>query len=215
MTNDQLDAWFRVLGYGNPEAKVWFAGIEPGVDKGKEAAASPSGLKEFRVGAGSWLYDKAPDGGSRRSRAWTAPAQIVSNVYGPKSYEASWQYMMTANIAPLPRSSLNDRLPGEVDANAYRRKVMEDRIPRFLELLHTQAVRVLVIHGVTARREYELRTRLELVDEEQIIDSIKPMTAYRIRKTTVVLTNSFTRGSSFPNSDVVLLAGKIKGWLKQ
>lgn len=226
LDSDQLDQWFTVLGYGNLEAPVWFVGIEPGTDEdGKQASEGPHpDLLKEKIGDDEVRWDplpceKAPEG--KFSLAWKRPIKILQGVWeGHPGGEAdhwqwAWQHMMAANLAPLPRKSINTKLIG-IDENIYHQRVIDKRVPMLHRIFMNQpSLRVMVFHGKGAWTRYGVESGFGVTGDgwQKIQPSIAPhIQAWEYGKRRLVLTRSMTWNRYFDNAACDALAAKLKEW---
>ena len=203
-----LSQWFRVLGYGNPHASLWFVGIEPGhpnPDDYRPASSPPHpGMDKFAFGGAEYLYDANASvaSGEKVSRAWSRPLAFARRVFGLSAStslegDSAWGQCMLSNLAPLPRPT--EKHPLGVEATTYRERVKNERIPLFSRLLTEGPARAMVVHGKGAAGIYGADQQLGW-GELQIAPSTEGRVRYRkVDRSIVVFCHSLIRAR---NSDL-------------
>jgi len=152
--NDVLQ-WFDFLGYGNPKARLWFVGIEPG---GTAACGPPQILEKCSLQGDfsrTLYYDPKPSK-EDRSPTWTMIEEILKyadcNQRDPDC-QSIWERVMLANMAPLPRPSMKED-HGDIEQE-YVQKVRKHRIPQMKYFFdNLPRLRAMIFFGSTAWRRY-------------------------------------------------------------
>lgn len=196
MEQRQLDEWFSFLGYGCPDSLLWFVGIEPGGDQAFEPMPPQD---KYRFNNMDLLYDKnIPED---KNRVWNVSKELASI--------CKQDYFMS-NIAPLPRPNENIKLVGINNIKDYRARVISERVPRLKSIHESNPKRVTVFHGAGARSIYKVLEAFDL----NLNDSQREDTGLIIYETKrLIFTHNFSRGYSFPNSNVKYVSSLLNKWL--
>lgn len=199
ITMDDIDRFFHFLGYGDiKRARVWFLGSEPG----GEPHLFNRDQQEIVIGGKRLMYDQnLPQAG--RTRAWTCARDVASHAAAGEI-----DYFL-GNMAPLPKKSEKIR-HSEISERDYLTRVRGEYVPRLFGAIQHFKPSVVVFHGKGAFHRYCISEAFGLSG-----DGIgENGSAIRVWEGShVIACNSFTRGSSFPNSNKDIVARKIREWL--
>ena len=148
MNEEEVDRWFRFIGYGNPASWLWFVGIEEG---GNQAQGGPQSKDhdDFMMGTDRVTYD--PDTPLGENLVWTTAKDLaaqVGHIDHPEPYFLS-------NIAPLPRNHLYVQHVG-LDFREYRDRVIHERVGRLKKLHSSTPSNAMLFHGAAAWRTYQV-----------------------------------------------------------
>lgn len=209
MDESVLSQWFRVLGYGNPNAALWFVGIEPG---GSQTEAPSSAMLEYNFGGLSYRYDKdaKPVSGERPSPAWSRALRFTNALYGlsvvnPLASEVVWGHCMLSNLAPLPRPSVKH--PLGVDQGVYRGRVRDERVSLFTRLVVEGPVRAMIVHGKEAASIYGAGDNLGAGQLKAVDETSGRVRYRRSGDSVVVFCHSLTRSR---NSDLSAVGALVR-----
>ena len=156
LTENDVSKWFDFLGYGNPEAQLWFVGIEPG---GPAACGPPQILEKWSLqgNASRKLYYDPKPSKEDRSPTWTMVEEILKHAdcnRGDTTSQCIWERVMLANMAPLPRPSAGGD-HGGMQQKDYVQAVRECRIPELKYFFDSlPGLRAMIFFGSTAWKRY-------------------------------------------------------------
>jgi hypothetical protein len=213
LPKDYEDQWFRFLGYGNPLARVWFIGSEPG---GDPAPGPPNPhLSTWQRFGKIWTYGVKPDL-SEQNSSWDMVGEVLE-ASGLAARQDQWTTAMLANMAPLPRPGEDDDHGGSTAA-VYTQRVKDERIAFFRELIVAlDGPQVMIFFGKGAWTKYGVVETLQLQDDD---GDLGANTGSRVRHfglgtgKHVVLTNHPSRPFQFSKDDQRNLGRQLARWLR-
>jgi hypothetical protein len=220
MTKDELDQWFSFLGYGHLEAPVWFVGIEPGGDQtscGPQSECMRKWNDQHEIRWSPRPREEAPDG-RLFTLAWKRPIEILQlasdHEHSPKEdWSWAWRNMMTANLAPLPRKGIKEKINGIYDEKEYHTKVWGKRVRMLRDIfVDHKSLRVMIIHGKNAWTRYKVK---EIFSDtgDWTHNPEPPFMHVLVRNNKrLLLTKSMTWYKYFTNADCKTLAEMLKDW---
>lgn len=155
MNTENLDKWFRFIGYGDPNSWLWFIGIEEG---GERISDAPSeGHAQFVIDQECVNYDpNLPP--ARDNQVWSTALELAR--YANLRDEPA-QYFIS-NIAPLPRQNVRKNHDG-VNAKEFRSRVIHERVGRLLGHHKKNAANAMLFHGKEGWRTYKVIEQFGLV----------------------------------------------------
>lgn len=219
MDESALSQWFRVLGYGNPEAALWFVGIEPGAgekDDFQPTKKPPNQrMEKYLFQGAEYLYDKdaEEERGKKVSRAWSRPLAFARAIFGlerPQSLksDSAWKHCMLSNLAPLPRPTEKHLLG--VDVPTYRQRVRDERIRLFTKLVTEGPARAMVVHGKGAASIYGAHETLGHSELEEVDNTGGRVRYRRVGGSVVAFCHSLTRARTSDVEAVRKLVESVK-----
>ena len=170
---------FRFLGYGSLKSPLWFIGIEEGLPKGKSLTSKePCKHSTLVLPTGLHCYDPhLPVAEGVESSVWRICREVA------KQAGSEGHYFMS-NMAPLPRNAMAMRHP-DLDEDAYRKQIIDQRIPTLAALIQKFLPRAVVFHGRSAWKQYRVREKFGITLSEDRIQSCQ--------EGRLVFTNFFSR----------------------
>lgn len=199
MNAQDIDAWFRFIGYGDPSSALWFIGSEEGGVTPSTGLAD--GQKTLRFEAHDLLYDGNLPSESKNG-VWSK-AHFLAEAYGV----ASTKNYFLSNVAPLPKHAEAEVHEG-INRKEYLENVRAQRVPLLVRLHRSRAKGITVFHGKRSRANYGLLDAFG-VSETQAIkrDGILIFEQERL-----IFTGHFSRGTSFPNRQKAATAEMLHNW---
>ena len=154
MNAEEVDSWFRFIGYGNPANWLWFVGIEEGGNQAKGGPQS-KGHDDFMMGNDRVTYDpNTPQGENLVWKTAKYVAEQVGQIGPPASYFMS-------NIAPLPRQHVSVLHEG-LNFQKYKERVIQERVGRLKNVHSSSPSNAMLFHGAAAWRTYQVLNRFGL-----------------------------------------------------
>lgn len=185
MVRDDVDYMFKFAGYGNPESRIWFIGIEEGkrTDEG-ENMRGPARDSHRRISSSEAYYDpELPElSNPNKSSVWKICAEIAAQCGLPNSYFRS-------NMGALPRKMERSALNG-LNERDYVNRVATERIPMLRKLSGEFKPAAIVFHGRGAWTRYRVCEIFGLNPPDRA--SSTRVIAYLEQR--ILLTNFFSRG---------------------
>lgn len=199
MNEQDIDAWFRFIGYGNPSSELWFIGSEEG---GETPSTGPAdGQSALRFETHDLLYDKNLP--SQNENGVWRKSHFLAEAYGV----ASTKNYFLSNVAPLPKHAEAEMHAG-IDRKKYLENVRAQRVPLLVRLHRSRAKGITVFHGKRSRANYGLLGAFGLSETQ----AIKRDGILIFEQERLIFTGHFSRGTSFPNRQKAATAEILHDW---
>jgi hypothetical protein len=184
-----IDYRLNFLGYGDPQSRLWFVGIEEGgsLDSNLQIHDHP------KIPGTNYMHD--PELPIESARVWDRYRDIATHVGAGSAYFMS-------NMAPFARPQEHISL-GSMNESQYRDLVIHQRIPALRQLIDRFQPRAVLFHGKGAWQRYQVRELFGLTPKTGRVQD------YPVRR--LVFTNFLTRG--FNKTDQEVVEALLRDWL--
>jgi hypothetical protein len=197
-----LDRRFQFIGYGPATARLWFVGIEEG---GEDVEVVVDGLVDH------WIGDRRVRHHPERpepagQKVWETACDLA------KAVEPRDEYFLS-NIAPVPRRSIKEKLPDNIDPKQYRDRVFKQRVALFVARHPYGTKNVTVFHGKAGWRSYGVLNKFDLKEAESR-DAETGLVICDEEKH-IIFAPTFSWGERhFPEAQRNAVKGLLQKWLK-